>query len=92
MTSKRGARDSEQLCRAPLVAVGLLVNPVYVPPHSRAEGEILIGLIMILPECRDLLGSIVIRRNVGEIRREKDMFGQDDRATAEEGHGAHGVA
>ena len=63
-----------------------------MPPDRGAERKILVGLVVILPDCMILFGTVVIRRNIGKVRRKKDMFGQDNRAAAEDGHGANRVA
>ena len=91
MPSEGCPRDSEQLRGPPLVAIRLLVNAVHMPPDRGTKGKILIRLVVVLPDGRKMVGSIVIRRDVGEIRREKNVVGQDDRAAAEDDHGTNRV-
>src|SRR5260370_38610679 len=93
MSRKCGARDAEQFRRAPLVAVGLFVNKLNMPP-DRASQRKIDTVLAFIEMIRKWLCVAVIFRAVSiwlEIRRENDVLGKNDRTIAEECHRPDGV-
>src|SRR6266852_4793314 len=90
MARQRRARNIEQLRRASLIAVRLLVNEPDVPLHSTRQGEIGTWLFVVVRECNRIRSLALPRGPIGfEIGRKNDMLGQNDRAIAKQSYGAH---
>src|SRR5437762_14225757 len=92
VAGKSRPRNVEQLRRAPLIAICLLVNEPYVPFHRTRQGEIGIWLFVVVRERTSVRSLACSRRLFGfEVRWENDMLWKNDRAITKQSHRSHGV-
>ena len=93
MSRECGARDAKEFRRAPLVAVGLFVNKLNVPPNRASQRKIDTVLALVGMIRKWLCGALIFRAvSIRlEIRRENNVLGKNDRAITKECHRPDGV-